>query len=850
MFNPQKVSEEIFATLRSYNYEVAIFDEEGNKVYQPDDARRFFTNRNNIMVSLSEDSENSCVEVRIGVSVKLKSIEGLLETIRVLANKFGIGYNVRKYHKTIEPKDFIDGKLQESKLDGSTRSSYLKMNDARMLIRHEGALDLSKHGARSRNIQKIIIENSDGERFLMPSTNLMAAKAMTRHVSRGGTWNDNLGGYIADNALKQKQFKNMLVFIRPRKDLDDVKIVCREGMRQTREMFGELFRNYSNNSTKYIEQSEILHEDDDQYQERVDALTEKLNLEENSVIDRSTVETVARAMKVNENNEVAIQALDMNVDKTAWDQFRHGNMEVRGSEKFAIPALGPTADSALIALQTITPRLMDDSLSVLLARVAERIADGDRSTILLNIANKALDIAKNIRGFDVGKVDMTKVTDGDDDLEESMVGESVDMLTLANLNGLQIPRSVWNDLSKGNIDFDGQLHFSAPDNQVTTLRDIAAVAADDYLSAVLYQTADDIDLGRGQPFHENIVKAAIHAAKKKSDVIMTESVKFYGKWIDGFRTNSLFESEFGDNDVDLESANSAVLKNFDFDIEDAKDALIRDFIVIDEPEVIPYSELHASFQNYIEKTLLRDMWYHAGIEYLDADSVEEYLVTTLVAKYEPELIKDINDNYPATISPKIIDEDLLLGSMDDEGYCDDEGYDEEVIEGNDELDYEEIVHPRDAETDFNRDVMLSEDIQRFRAVPYSSTGPDGAIFYVRANSAQEAIVQAKQEATAKGFSHVFIEDSDGHEIYDGYAAAPVDGEIDEALVDIPYDDMAIGRGIQSYLDTKELDKFNFSDSNHGDDLDDDTKYCDDCHEIVEPHWDGQEDVCPQCFNTL
>jgi hypothetical protein len=106
MFDITKVAKEVFGTLRSFNYAVALFDADGNKVYQPEDASRFFTDRRNITSSIHQDGENSSLQVYLGKSVDVPSVMGLLGTMRRTATKFNILFDVRQYHKRSLPQGF------------------------------------------------------------------------------------------------------------------------------------------------------------------------------------------------------------------------------------------------------------------------------------------------------------------------------------------------------------------------------------------------------------------------------------------------------------------------------------------------------------------------------------------------------------------------------------------------------------------------------------------------------------------------------------------------------------------------------------------------------------------------
>jgi hypothetical protein len=79
---------------------------------------------------------------------------------------------------------------------GSARKSVNQLENARIIVKHKRSVDEEKRGARTRQIESIFIENSEGERFKFPSTNVTAAKAMARHVKEGGVPFDDFGQHI------------------------------------------------------------------------------------------------------------------------------------------------------------------------------------------------------------------------------------------------------------------------------------------------------------------------------------------------------------------------------------------------------------------------------------------------------------------------------------------------------------------------------------------------------------------------------------------------------------------------------------------------------------------------------
>ena len=105
--------------------------------------------------------------------------------------------------------------MSESNLYGTKTVSYQKLENTRLIIKHNQALaDDMAPGARSRNIAGLFVENQDGERFKYPFIHLSGARAMQRHVANGGKPYDDIGESIirmSEEIAQLKSFGNYVV---------------------------------------------------------------------------------------------------------------------------------------------------------------------------------------------------------------------------------------------------------------------------------------------------------------------------------------------------------------------------------------------------------------------------------------------------------------------------------------------------------------------------------------------------------------------------------------------------------------------------------------------------------------
>lgn len=88
------------------------------------------------------------------------------------------------------------------KLEGTKRSSIQRLENVRIKVRHKDVIKDDVHGARSRNISALFIENNQGERFRFPFLHLAGVRAMARHMEEGGSWNDRMGQHILETTNK------------------------------------------------------------------------------------------------------------------------------------------------------------------------------------------------------------------------------------------------------------------------------------------------------------------------------------------------------------------------------------------------------------------------------------------------------------------------------------------------------------------------------------------------------------------------------------------------------------------------------------------------------------------------
>ena len=230
MKNLNTVAEQLFNEIRGRFPSVEIGDAEGNVVNEPQAARfydfDFETNGKKLgKVSVSLDENNGVVimfnknfiENQYG-STKADWY-GFLKNIRTFAKKRLLNFEVRDINRTnLTKRDYKflaanrrgEQTMAESRMYGSAKTSFQKIGNAKLSIKHTGAIQ--EGSSRTQKIGAIYIENTDGEKFKYPFKHLSGARALAVHVSEGGHPYDDFGKYISglseelSNLRKFKQY--------------------------------------------------------------------------------------------------------------------------------------------------------------------------------------------------------------------------------------------------------------------------------------------------------------------------------------------------------------------------------------------------------------------------------------------------------------------------------------------------------------------------------------------------------------------------------------------------------------------------------------------------------------------
>jgi hypothetical protein len=221
-----KVAENLFDKIRTRFENVNLGDEKSKRTSDPEKAR-FFNfdyvakdgeNFGNVTMSII-DGDGLKVYFSKNITDNLDNVQQdewftFLRSIRQFAKQNFLSFDARDINKSgldlrdIQQQSKADAKFTgndvsgpstiatESKMYGTRNMSFQECGPVKIRVKHSAAVDEERHGARSRNIEAIYLDNHLGERRLLPFTNLHGARAMAMHCSQGGDIADDIGRSI------------------------------------------------------------------------------------------------------------------------------------------------------------------------------------------------------------------------------------------------------------------------------------------------------------------------------------------------------------------------------------------------------------------------------------------------------------------------------------------------------------------------------------------------------------------------------------------------------------------------------------------------------------------------------
>ena len=232
--NLEPIAKELFGKIRTQFPKIQLGDANSKVTDRPKDARFFEfdfvkngKNLGSISVSIAgnDEDDNDGMIVMYSNDIVENQPTGIkrqwfnfLRELREFAKQKMMNFSIRDITKTnLDKRDYNfmvnnngEGSMTESKLWGTAKTSYQKMGEAKLIVRHNQPVNYAHAAGRTLHIESIHVENSQGERFKYPVKHLNGARALATHVAHGGTPYDGIGQHItglSEELNKLRMFK-------------------------------------------------------------------------------------------------------------------------------------------------------------------------------------------------------------------------------------------------------------------------------------------------------------------------------------------------------------------------------------------------------------------------------------------------------------------------------------------------------------------------------------------------------------------------------------------------------------------------------------------------------------------
>ena len=109
-----QLSQEIFNILKGANIKLKLFDPAGNKTLDPEVSARFYAYDRDFLITIRDEDGQVELVVQAGASFNFDEHKDVLNSIKKAGHNAMAEYNIRKFDKRIEPKDFAHDVVKET----------------------------------------------------------------------------------------------------------------------------------------------------------------------------------------------------------------------------------------------------------------------------------------------------------------------------------------------------------------------------------------------------------------------------------------------------------------------------------------------------------------------------------------------------------------------------------------------------------------------------------------------------------------------------------------------------------------------------------------------------------------
>ena len=390
------ISSELYDKIRGRFTDCTIGNKSAESVIDPVEARIFtfkYTvdgkQKGQVIVNISENPLTLRVYYSRDITQKLDGNHkqvwyNFLKELRVFSKKYNMQFKPQDItrdatHRDLQNLAVNPMALVEGKMYGTKKVSYEDMDNARLLINHREIIDPEQRGARTRKIDSIFVETTDGERLKLPNR-LRGARALTRHIAEGGSLFDPIGLHIKTMANECDLLRtfNRQMTNRVFEDSDTQQMV---------ESANEYYKRLNNDlkslasKRKYSQFKESFNEQTELYDDLdIQDLTEKFTQRVISEKITQALPIVYKAHTMKQKNIYAEEFekwADSVVEGTSDDQLIDGLVAVLSGGL-------PVGVDAINARESLDGMLADDELMLILESLAEDDPYADAVPVIMD----------------------------------------------------------------------------------------------------------------------------------------------------------------------------------------------------------------------------------------------------------------------------------------------------------------------------------------------------------------------------------------------------------------------------------------------------------------------------------
>lgn len=698
-----------------------MYDDDGNQVYEPDDARRFFATPENLLVSIVDSGDNKSIRLYIGASTDVADVLGLDQTLRSTATKYNMLFNLKRQAHDLTVQDFATrASVTESQGDntmdllegmyGTTKSSYLKLENAKMIVRHSKKIDENIMGSRGRHIDAIFVENPQGERFLFPTRQMSPARAMTQHVNQGGSFADQVGqqitrmaqdysalatgsSYIGSNAMALAEGATAL-----RENI-------RESMRGMRKCFERMSRpsGYMTECKKLEERASMVVEGDVEGCMTSEEIKESLFVE-GVELDENIVNAIAEALRNKKLGDNSSNVLD---EEEQIDEAGENGYIIAISNGTTVNDQGRVTNSRVYLG-------LDDEF------VEEK---QDAVTYPDEASATAAAQAAELTSFKVIP-------------QHAVISDTISEMT--KVLGRNVSTAAWNAFKTGTLELDGPVSMKNQPRFAPGAADailsfklgaiVPAIKDDSMLNLLSYvseRVNDDYASEQEKKGLRAVANHAIQIAYPKMEGFSTKAapIREFAEWLNGFSATRFlsedkmpWEKDEEDEDKDKDDCDDKEKDKKSKKLDEMEDDEDHRDAVIDKDSEIDYVMKHFNPADFLRHASSDLNWHPeeedpASLHVEDRTFDKSYVMSCLSHYLSKELEKNagIEDEDMTQEAESVYDKvaALMTGA-------------EYVINETDELSRDDAVIPNDQGEDFENEVSArgfdQMDIERLRTL--------------------------------------------------------------------------------------------------------------------------------------